>query len=175
VRGQGYGAVAKITGKEGVTFSGPARVYDSEEEMLHGLERQEILKGDVIVIRYEGPKGGPGMREMLGVTGALVGQGLGDSVVLLTDGRFSGATHGFMGGHVAPEAAVGGPVAFVRDGDLVTLDVDKRRIDVAADLDGRRAGWKAPPPRYTHGVMAKYAAGVSSAAIGAVTTPARIS
>jgi dihydroxy-acid dehydratase len=113
------------------------------------------------------------MREMLGVTGAIVGQGLGDSVVLLTDGRFSGATHGFMGGHIAPEAAVGGPVAFVRDGDLVTLDVDKRRIDVAADLDARRAGWTPPPPRYTRGVMAKYAAGVSSAAVGAVTVPCK--
>jgi dihydroxy-acid dehydratase len=128
----------------------------------------------VVIIRYEGPVGGPGMREMLAVTGALIGQGLGDSVVLLTDGRFSGATHGFMGGHLAPEAAVGGPVAFVRDGDLITLDVDAGRIDVAADLEPRRAGWKAPQPRYKSGVMAKYAAGVSSAARGAVTTPAKV-
>jgi len=125
----------------------------------------------VVVIRYEGPKGGPGMREMLGVTGALVGQRLDDSVVLITDGRFSGATHGFMVGHVAPEAYVGGPIAFVKDGDMITIDVETRRMDVAADLDARRAGWKAPAPRYTRGVMAKYAASVSSAAIGAVTSP----
>ena len=111
------------------------------------------------------------MREMLGVTGALVGQRLDDSVVLLTDGRFSGATHGFMVGHVAPEAQVGGPIAFVKDGDQITIDVDARRMDVAADLDARRAGWKAPAPRYKSGVMAKYAAAVSSAAIGAVTSP----
>jgi len=111
---------------------------------------------------------------MLAVTGALIGQGLGDSVVLLTDGRFSGATHGFMGGHLAPEAAVGGPVAFVRDGDLVTLDVDKGTIDVAADLDARRPGWKAPAPRYKYGVMAKYTRSVASAALGAVTTPSKL-
>jgi len=113
------------------------------------------------------------MREMLAVTGALIGQGLGDSVVLLTDGRFSGATHGFMGGHLSPEAAVGGPIAFVRDGDVVTLDVDRGRIDVEADIDARRAGWKAPAPRYRRGVMAKYAASVSSASLGAVTSPAK--
>ena len=139
--------------------------------VLRGRAAREIKAGDVVVIRYEGPKGGPGMREMLGVTGALVGQRLDDSVVLLTDGRFSGATHGFMVGHVAPEAYVGGPIAFVKDGDMITLDVDARRMDVAADLDARRAGWKAPAPRYKRGVMAKYAASVSSAAIGAVTSP----
>ena len=127
----------------------------------------------MVIIRYEGPKGGPGMREMLAVTGALVGQKLDDSVVLLTDGRFSGATHGFMVGHVAPEAQVGGPIAFVRDGDLITLDVDKRTIDIDFDLEARKreSGWKAPAPRYRTGVMAKYAAAVSSAAEGAVTLP----
>ena len=125
---------------------GPARVFDSEEACFAAVQAREIKADDVVIIRYEGPVGGPGMREMLGVTGALVGQGLGDSVVLLTDGRFSGATHGFMGGHMSPEAAVGGPVAFVRDGDTVTLDVDKRRIDVDADLDSRKGGWKPLGP-----------------------------
>ncbi len=167
------GCVVKLAGHNRRHHTGPARVFDSEEECMAAVQARLIKPDDVVIIRYEGPKGGPGMREMLGVTGAIVGQGLGDSVVLLTDGRFSGATHGFMGGHVAPEAAVGGPVAFVRNGDMVTLDVDKRRIDVAADLDARRAGWQAPAPRYKRGVMAKYAATVSSAAIGAVTTPAK--
>ena len=169
------GCVVKLAGHNRRHHTGPARVFDSEEQCFAAVQARQIKPDDVVIIRYEGPKGGPGMREMLGVTGAIVGQGLGDSVVLLTDGRFSGATHGFMGGHVAPEAAVGGPIAFVRDGDMVTLDVDKRRIDVAADLDARRPGWQPPPPRYTRGVMAKYAAGVSSAAIGAVTSPAKIS
>jgi dihydroxy-acid dehydratase len=167
------GCVVKLAGHNRRHHTGPARVFDSEEECMAAVQARLINPDDVVIIRYEGPKGGPGMREMLGVTGAIVGQGLGDSVVLLTDGRFSGATHGFMCGHVAPEAAVGGPVAFVRNGDMVTLDVDKRRIDVAADLDARRAGWQAPAPRYKRGVMAKYAATVSSAAIGAVTTPAK--
>ncbi len=167
------GCVVKLAGHSRRQHTGPARVFDSEEECFAAVQARQIKANDVVIIRYEGPKGGPGMREMLGVTGAIVGQGLGDSVVLLTDGRFSGATHGFMGGHLAPEAQVGGPIAFVRDGDMVTLDVDKRRIDVAADLDARRPGWTAPAPRYTRGVMAKYAAGVSSAAIGAVTTPAK--
>ena len=132
-----------------------------------------IVAGDVVVIRNEGPAGGPGMREMLAVTGALVGQGLDDRVVLITDGRFSGATHGFVVGHVAPEAAVGGPLAFVCDGDLITLDVDARRLDIDCDLETRRriTGWAPPPPRYRTGVMAKYAAMVSSAAQGAVTVP----
>src|SRR6478735_1700232 len=165
------GAVVKLAGHTRRKHSGPARVFDSEEACFAAVQRREIKAGDVIIIRYEGPKGGPGMREMLAVTGALVGQQLDDSVVLLTDGRFSGATHGFMVGHVAPEAQVGGPIAFVRDGDQITVDVDARRMDVAADLDARRAGWKAPAPRYRSGVMAKYAASVSSAAIGAVTSP----
>jgi len=165
------GGVVKLAGHGRRKHTGPARVFDSEEACFAAVQRREIKAGDVVIIRYEGPKGGPGMREMLAVTGALVGQKLDDSVVLLTDGRFSGATHGFMVGHIAPEAYVGGPIAFVKDGDQVTLDVDARRIDVAADLDARRAGWKAPAPRYTTGVMAKYAAAVSSAAIGAVTSP----
>ena len=165
------GAVVKLAGHNRRKHTGPARVFDSEEACFAAVQRREIKAGDVVVIRYEGPKGGPGMREMLGVTGALVGQRLDDSVVLLTDGRFSGATHGFMVGHVAPEAQVGGPIAFVKDGDQITIDVDARRMDVAADLDARRAGWKAPAPRYKSGVMAKYAAAVSSAAIGAVTSP----
>jgi dihydroxy-acid dehydratase len=165
------GCVVKLAGHDRRRHSGPARVYDSEEACFAAVQGREVKPGDVVIIRYEGPRGGPGMREMLAVTGALVGQGLGDSVVLLTDGRFSGATHGFMGGHVAPEAAVGGPIAFVRDGDVVTLDVEARRIDVAADLDARRPGWRPPPPRYTRGVMAKYVATVSSASEGAVTEP----
>jgi len=165
------GAVVKLAGHSRRKHSGPARVFDSEETCFAAVQRREIKAGDVIIIRYEGPKGGPGMREMLGVTGALVGQKLDDTVVLITDGRFSGATKGFMVGHAAPEAQVGGPIAFVRDGDIVTLDVDARRLDVAADLDSRRAGWQAPPPRYKTGVMAKYAASVSSAATGAVTSP----
>jgi dihydroxy-acid dehydratase len=165
------GAVVKLAGHGRRKHTGPARVFDSEEACFAAVQRREIKAGDVVIIRYEGPKGGPGMREMLAVTGALVGQRLDDSVVLLTDGRFSGATHGFMVGHVAPEAQVGGPIAFVKDGDQVTLDVEARRIDVAADLEARRAGWKAPAPRYKTGVMAKYAASVSSAAVGAVTSP----
>ena len=165
------GAVVKLAGHGRRKHTGPARVFDSEEACFAAVQRREIKAGDVVVIRYEGPKGGPGMREMLGVTGALVGQKLDDSVVLLTDGRFSGATHGFMVGHVAPEAQVGGPIAFVKRRRSITLDVDARRMDVAADLDARRAGWKAPAPRYKYGVMAKYAASVSSAAIGAVTSP----
>ncbi|HVZ86251.1 MAG TPA: dihydroxy-acid dehydratase [Polyangia bacterium] len=165
------GAVVKLAGHDRRRHTGPARVFDSEEACFAAVQRREIKPGDVIVIRYEGPKGGPGMREMLAVTGALVGQKLDDSVVLLTDGRFSGATHGFMVGHVAPEAQVGGPLAFVRDGDTITLDVDQRRLDVEADLAPRQAGWQPPPPRFRSGVMAKYAAAVSSAAEGAITLP----
>ena len=141
------GSVVKLAGHNRRKHTGPARVFDSEEACFAAVQRREIKAGDVVVIRYEGPKGGPGMREMLGVTGALVGQRLDDSVVLLTDGRFSGATHGFMVGHVAPEAQVGGPIAFVKDGDQITIDVDARRMDVAADLDARRArleGARAP-------------------------------
>jgi dihydroxy-acid dehydratase len=165
------GGVVKLAGHNRRKHTGPARVFDSEEACFAAVKNREIKAGDVIVIRYEGPKGGPGMREMLAVTGALVGQKLDDSVVLLTDGRFSGATHGFMVGHVAPEAQVGGPIAFVRDGDPITLDVDGRRLDVGADLESRKAGWKPPAPRYKTGVMAKYAAAVSSSAVGAVTSP----
>jgi dihydroxy-acid dehydratase len=167
------GAVVKLAGHGRRQHSGPARVFDSEEACFAAVQARRIQAGDVVVIRYEGPKGGPGMREMLAVTGALVGQGLDDSVVLVTDGRFSGATHGFMVGHVAPEAYVGGPIAFLRDGDTVTLDVGARKLDVAADLEARRraAPFVPPPPRYTTGVMAKYAAAVSSAAEGAVTVP----
>jgi len=168
------GCVVKLAGHKRRHHTGPARVYDSEEECFAAVQARQVKPDDVVIIRYEGPVGGPGMREMLAVTGALIGQGLGDSVVLLTDGRFSGATHGFMGGHLAPEAAVGGPVAFVRDGDLITLDVDKGTIDVAADLQSRKAGWKAPAPRYKYGVMAKYTRSVASASLGAVTSPAKV-
>jgi dihydroxy-acid dehydratase len=166
------GCVVKLVGHERLLHSGPARVFDSEESCFEAVQRREIKAGDVVVIRYEGPKGGPGMREMLAVTGALVGQGLGDSIALITDGRVSGATHGLMVGHVAPEAANGGPIAFIRDGDKITLDVRARRLDVEANLDERRAQWKAPAPRYPSGVMAKYAKLVSSASEGAVTNAA---
>jgi dihydroxy-acid dehydratase len=165
------GAVVKLAGHGRRKHTGPARVFDSEEACFAAVQRREIKAGDVVVIRFEGPKGGPGMREMLAVTGALVGQKLDDSVVLLTDGRFSGATHGFMIAHVSPEAQVGGPIAFVKDGDPITVDVDARRLDVAADLEARKRGWQAPAARYKTGVMAKYAAAVSSASEGAVTSP----
>ena len=163
--------VVKLSGHERVFHTGPARVFDSEESCFDAVQRREIKAGDVVVIRYEGPKGGPGMREMLAVTAALVGQGLGESIALITDGRFSGATHGLMVGHVAPEAANGGPIALLRDGDKITLDVKARRLDVDANLDERRAQWKPPAPHYKTGVMAKYAKLVSSASEGAVTSP----
>jgi dihydroxy-acid dehydratase len=166
------GAVLKIAGHERTYHRGPARVFDREEDAMRAVTAGEIRPGDVVVIRYEGPKGGPGMREMLGVTSAIVGAGLGESVALLTDGRFSGATHGLMAGHVAPEAAVGGPIALVRDGDMIVFDVPRRQLNLeisAAELQSRRASWKPPTPRYTHGVFAKYAALVSSAARGAIT------
>ena len=165
------GCVVKLAGHDRNEHTGPARVFDGEEAAFAAVQEQRIQPGDVLVIRYEGPRGGPGMREMLGVTAARVGQGLGDSVALVTDGRFSGATHGLMAGHVAPEAANGGPIAFVRDGDRITFDVAARRLDVDADLDARRRESPlAPrPPRYTRGVMAKYAALVSSASEGAIT------
>lgn len=163
------GCVVKLAGHERLLHTGPARVFDSEEAAFEAVQQRKIRPGDVVVIRYEGPKGGPGMREMLAVTGAIVGQGLGDTVALLTDGRFSGATHGLMVGHVAPEAAHGGPIAFVRDGDKITFDVSARRLDLEADIEERRAQWKPPAPRYTTGVMAKYAKLVSSASEGAVT------
>jgi dihydroxy-acid dehydratase len=164
------GCVVKLSGHERVLHSGPARVFDSEEACFAAVQRREIKSGDVVVIRYEGPKGGPGMREMLAVTGALVGQGLDSSIALITDGRFSGATHGLMVGHVAPEAANGGPIALLRDGDIITLDVQARRLDVQGDIESRRAQWKAPAPHYKTGVMAKYAKLVSSASQGAVTS-----
>jgi dihydroxy-acid dehydratase len=152
--------------------SGPARVFDCEEDAFAAVQEGHIRPGDVMVIRYEGPKGGPGMREMLGVTAAMAGAGLDDSVTLLTDGRFSGATHGLMAGHVAPEAAVGGPIAAVQDGDIVTFDVEARRLDVnltEKEMQTRLANWQPPKPHYDVGVMAKYARLVSSAAEGAVT------
>jgi dihydroxy-acid dehydratase len=166
------GCVVKVAGHERLHHRGPARVFDCEEDAFAAVQAGQVQPGDVVVIRYEGPKGGPGMREMLGVTAALVGAGLGDSVALLTDGRFSGATRGLMAGHVAPEAANGGPIAAVRDGDTIVFDVDARRLDVelsGAEIRQRLAGWQPPPARYSHGVMAKYARLVSSAAEGAVT------
>ena len=166
------GCVVKLAGHERVSHSGPARVFDSEEAAFEAVQNREIQPGDVVVIRYEGPKGGPGMREMLAVTGALVGQGLDESIALITDGRFSGATHGLMVGHVAPEAATGGPIALLRDGDIITLDVRARRLDVKANLEERRCEWKPPAPNYTSGVMAKYAKLVSSASQGAITSVA---
>jgi dihydroxy-acid dehydratase len=167
------GCVVKVAGHNLQNFRGPARVFDSEEAAFAAVENGAIKPGDVVVIRYEGPKGGPGMREMLAVTAALVGAGLGDSVALLTDGRFSGATHGLMAGHVAPEAVNGGPIAAVADGDIIVFDIPKRTLSVAlsaAQLQKRFATWKAPAPRYTNGVMAKYALLVSSSSLGAVTT-----
>lgn len=166
------GAVAKITGKEGERFSGRARVFSSEEDALAAILKGRVKKGDVVVIRYEGPKGGPGMREMLAPTSAIVGRGLGDSVALITDGRFSGGSHGFVVGHIAPEAAVGGPLAVVRDGDRITIDAVRREVNLeapAAELRRRLARWKRPPARYTRGVLAKYARHVRPASRGAVT------
>jgi dihydroxy-acid dehydratase len=167
------GAVVKIAGKKVLSFKGPARVFDSEEAAFDAVEHGRIRAGDVVIIRYEGPKGGPGMREMLGVTGALVGAGLGESVALVTDGRFSGATHGLMAGHVAPEAADGGPIAAVREGDIVVFDIPTRQLRLELsdqEIVSRQRGWKAPPPRFQTGVMAKYAKLVSSASLGAVTS-----
>jgi dihydroxy-acid dehydratase len=166
------GCVGKMAGHERMVHRGPARVFDREEDAFAAVKAGKIKAGDVVVIRYEGPKGGPGMREMLGVTAALVGAGLGGSVALMTDGRFSGATYGLMAGHVAPEAAVGGPIAALRNGDIIVFDVKKRRIDVElprAEIRRRLAKWKPPSPRYKSGVMAKYARMVSSASEGAVT------
>jgi dihydroxy-acid dehydratase len=171
------GCVVKLAGHERRLHRGPARVFDSENACFEAVKAQTITPGDVIVIRYEGPVGGPGMQEMLSVTAALVGVGLGDSVALITDGRFSGGTHGLMIGHVAPEAALGGPIAFVEDGDEIVIDVDAKTLDldVPADvLAERRARWTPPAPRYRGGVMAKYAALVSSASEGAVTTGRRM-
>jgi len=167
------GSVVKVAGHKHLEHKGPARVFECEEDAFKAVKAGEIKKGDVVVIRYEGPKGGPGMREMLGVTAAIVGEGLGDSVALITDGRFSGATRGLMLGHVAPEAHVGGPIAALKDGDEITIDVGKRLLAVSlsdAELSERLKNWKAPAPRYATGVMAKYAKLVSSAAKGAVTS-----
>jgi dihydroxy-acid dehydratase len=167
------GCVVKVAGHDFATFRGPARVFDSEEAAFAAVDKGQIKAGDVVVIRYEGPRGGPGMREMLAVTAAIVGAGLGDSVALLTDGRFSGATHGLMAGHVAPEAAVGGPIAAVCDGDTIMFDLPNRalRVEITdTEMQKRLAAWKAPQPRYAHGVMAKYALLVSSSSLGAITS-----
>ncbi len=166
------GCVIKVAGHERVTHQGPARVFEREEDAMQAVLERRITPGDVVVIRNEGPRGGPGMREMLGVTAALVGAGLDDSVALLTDGRFSGATRGLMAGHVAPEAAAGGPIALLREGDPIRFDIPGRRLDVevaAAEIESRRASWEPPEPRYVRGVFAKYARSVSGAEEGAVT------
>jgi dihydroxy-acid dehydratase len=167
------GCVVKLAGHERLHHRGPARVFDSEEDCFAAVKARSIRAGDVVVIRYEGPAGGPGMREMLHVTAALVGEGLGDEIALITDGRFSGATHGLMVGHVAPEAVRGGPIALVRDGDTVVVDVERRELvlDVPEDeLTARAAAWQQPAPRHTSGVFAKYAASVGSASEGARTS-----
>ena len=166
------GSVAKITGKEGLRFEGPARAYDSEEDMLTGLENKEIQKGDVIIIRYEGPKGGPGMPEMLTPTSAIMGAGLGEHVALITDGRFSGGSHGFIVGHVVPEAQDGGTIALVENGDVISLDADKNTIDLAVDtaeLERRRSAWTAPPYKAQRGTLYKYIKNVKNASEGCVT------
>ena len=165
------GAVVKLKDTP-APMTGPARVFDTEEDAFEAVSNRQIIEGDVLVIRYEGPVGGPGMREMLQITAALVGQGLGGKVGLVTDGRFSGGTRGLMIGHTAPEAAVGGPIALLEEGDLITIDVSQRLLQVdvsAAELDARRAAWVAPEPNYSKGVMAKYARQVSQADDGAVT------
>jgi dihydroxy-acid dehydratase len=166
------GAVAKITGKEGLVFTGPAKVYDSEEDMLHALERKEIVKGDVVIIRFEGPKGGPGMPEMLTPTSAIMGAGLGKDVALMTDGRFSGGSHGFIVGHITPEAQAGGPIALVRNGDRITIDADRNTLSVDlsdAELEARRSAWVMPPYKATRGTLAKYIRLVKDASHGCVT------
>ena len=167
----------KLAGHERRLHRGPARVFDSENACYQAVSERRIVPGDIVVIRYEGPVGGPGMQEMLSVTAAIVGEGLDNSVSLLTDGRFSGGTHGLMIGHVAPEAALGGPIALVREGDEIEIDVAAKRLDLLVDdaeLERRRAEWRVPEPRYATGVMAKYAALVSSASEGAVTTGRRL-
>jgi dihydroxy-acid dehydratase len=166
------GAVAKITGKEGLRFVGPACVYDSEEDMLHALERKEIKKGDVVVIRYEGPKGGPGMPEMLTPTSAIMGAGLGKDVALMTDGRFSGGSHGFIIGHVVPEAQEGGPLALIQNGDVITIDADRNELSVAVsdvEMNKRKEAWKMPPYKKTRGTLYKYIKNVKNASEGCVT------
>jgi dihydroxy-acid dehydratase len=164
--------VAKITGVKLAKITGPARVFDSEEACMEAILARKIKAGDVVIIRYEGPKGGPGMREMLSPTSAIIGEGLGDSVGLITDGRFSGGTYGMVVGHVAPEAAVGGVIALVNEGDSVTIDAELRLLQLNvndAEIARRRAAWQPPAPRYTRGVLAKYAKLVSTASKGAVT------
>jgi dihydroxy-acid dehydratase len=166
------GAVAKITGKEGLRFTGRARVFDSEEASIAGILGGRVKAGDVVIIRYEGPRGGPGMREMLSPTGAIIGKGLGSSVALITDGRFSGGSHGFMVGHVSPEAVLGGPIALVKNGDEITIDAERREITLhvaASELKRRLKVWGAPKPYARRGALAKYAKQVSSASLGAVT------
>jgi dihydroxy-acid dehydratase len=166
------GAIAKLSGKEGSRFTGTARVYDSEEAALKRILDGAIKKGDVIVIRYEGPKGGPGMREMLSPTSAVMGKGLGKDVALITDGRFSGGSHGYVVGHITPEAYVGGPLAIVQDGDTITIDAEKRRLDLNlsdVEIARRFQSWKQPDPRYTRGVLSKYMKSVNTASQGAVT------
>ena len=166
------GAVAKITGKEGLKFSGPARCFDSEEDMLHALEQNQIQKGDVVVIRYEGPKGGPGMPEMLTPTSAIMGAGLGSDVAMLTDGRFSGGSHGFIVGHITPEAQIGGPLGLLQDGDIVTIDAESNRLDVDVsdeELAKRASTWSAPPLKATRGTLYKYIKNVKTASEGCVT------
>ena len=168
------GCVVKIAGHERLYHRGPARVFDCEEDAMSAMTHGKITAGDVVIIRYEGPRGGPGMREMLGVTGAIVGAGLGETVALLTDGRFSGATQGLMVGHVSPEAALGGPIAALQEGDIITFDIKARRLDAVlsdTEIAGRLSSWTEPAPRYTSGVFAKYAALVSSASEGAITQP----
>ena len=168
------GAVIKTAGVRRLTFRGPARVFDREEDAFDAVVHNRLSRGDVVIIRHEGPKGGPGMREMLVVTGALVGQGLGEEIALVTDGRFSGASHGLAIGHVAPEAAHGGPIAVVRDGDMISIDVPQRRLDLevpAEEIQSRLRAWRPPQPRYRTGALAKYAALVSSSALGAFTAP----
>jgi dihydroxy-acid dehydratase len=167
------GAVVKTSGFDDAVFEGPARVFDTEQPAMEAVTNGDLKPGDVVVIRYEGPKGGPGMREMLAVTGAIKGAGLGKDVLLLTDGRFSGGTTGLCIGHVAPEATDGGPIAFVRDGDRIRLDVANKSLDLLvepAELEARKQGWSPPPPRYPTGVFGKYVKLVGSAAVGAVCT-----
>jgi dihydroxy-acid dehydratase len=166
------GAVAKITGKEGLSFTGNARVFESEEDCLKGILDGTVVKDDVLVIRYEGPKGAPGMREMLSPTAAIMGKGLGEDVALITDGRFSGGSHGFVVGHVTPEAIEGGPIAIVQTGDRISIDAEANTVNIELsdeEIQSRLAQWQKPAPRYTRGVLAKFAASVASASEGAVT------
>ena len=166
------GAVAKITGKEGLTFKGPARVFDSEEDMLHALEQKQIQTGDVVVIRYEGPKGGPGMPEMLTPTSAIMGAGLGNDVALLTDGRFSGGSHGFIIGHIVPEAQEGGPIALIKNGDIIIIDAERHALNVDIsdhEMARRKAMWRMPPYKAMRGTLYKYIKNVKTASEGCVT------